>query len=100
MLYKKEAWKDELYGDAVREKILEFAERGWDEIPDDEREAWFSGYTFRGVFHQRDDSNVTTRGDLRENDRQESSLVNLGCDVDVVTRCERSAHDSNGGWRS
>jgi ferredoxin-nitrite reductase len=51
---EKEAWKDGLYGDAVREKILEFAERGWDAIPEDEREKWFSRFKFWGVFHQRD----------------------------------------------
>ncbi len=49
----KEAIKDELYGDEVREKLLEFAEEGWDSIPEDEREAWFSRFKFWGVFHQR-----------------------------------------------
>ena len=53
MPHKKEEYKEELYGDEVREKILEFAERGWDEIPEDEREAWFSRFKFWGVFHQR-----------------------------------------------
>jgi len=51
--HKKEAWKDELYGDAVREKIEEFAERGWESIPEEEREEWFSRFKFWGVFHHR-----------------------------------------------
>jgi ferredoxin-nitrite reductase len=53
MAHKKEDWKEELYGDAVREKLLEFAERGFDSIPEDEREKWFSRFKFWGVFHQR-----------------------------------------------
>ncbi len=53
MPHKKEAWKEELYGDDVREKILEFAEDGWESIPEDEREMWFSRFKFWGVFHQR-----------------------------------------------
>ncbi|PSQ11449.1 ferredoxin--nitrite reductase [Halobacteriales archaeon QS_5_70_15] len=54
MVHKKEAYKDGLYGDAVREKLLEFAHRGWESIPEDEREKWFSRFKFWGVFHQRD----------------------------------------------
>ena len=50
---KKETIKEELYGDEVREKLLEFAEKGWDSIPEDEREEWFSRFKFWGVFHQR-----------------------------------------------
>jgi len=53
MSNKKEEWKDELYGDEVREKLVEFAERGWDTIPEDEREKWFSRFKFWGVFHHR-----------------------------------------------
>ncbi|GAA0210633.1 nitrite/sulfite reductase [Halobaculum roseum] len=53
MANKKERWKDELYGDAVREKIEEFAERGWESIPEEEREEWFSRFKFWGVFHHR-----------------------------------------------
>ena len=53
MAHKKEAWKEGLYGDRVREKIEEFAERGWKSIPDDEREKWFSRFKFWGVFHHR-----------------------------------------------
>ncbi len=54
MAHKKEEYKEELYGDAVREKLLEFAEDGYESIPEDEREAWFSRFKFCGVFHQRD----------------------------------------------
>ena len=53
MPHKKEAWKEECYGDAVRGKLLEFAEDGWDSIPEDEREEWFSRFKFWGIFHQR-----------------------------------------------
>ncbi|MES3517045.1 MAG: ferredoxin--nitrite reductase, partial [Natronomonas sp.] len=50
---KKEQWKDELYGDKVREKLEEFAEQGWESIPEDERDKWFSRFKFWGVFHHR-----------------------------------------------
>ncbi len=50
---KKEEYKDGLYGDEVREKLLEFAENGFDSIPEDERDAWFSRFKFWGIFHQR-----------------------------------------------
>jgi len=53
MANKKETWKDGMYGDEVREKILEFAEDGWESIPEDERDMWFSRFKFWGVFHQR-----------------------------------------------
>ncbi|NHN58353.1 MULTISPECIES: nitrite/sulfite reductase [Halorussus] len=53
MAHKKEEYKQGLYGDEVREKILEFADRGWDAIPEDEKDAWFSRFKFWGVFHQR-----------------------------------------------
>ncbi|MFD1569862.1 nitrite/sulfite reductase [Halorubrum laminariae] len=53
MANKKETWKEGMYGDEVREKILEFAEEGWDSIPEDERDMWFSRFKFWGVFHQR-----------------------------------------------
>ena len=53
MPHKKEGWKDGLYGDEVREKLLEFAEQGWDSIPEEERDKWFSRFKFWGVFHQR-----------------------------------------------
>lgn len=53
MTHKKERWKDEAYGDALREHIEAFAESGWESIPEDEREEWFSRFKFWGVFHQR-----------------------------------------------
>ena len=53
MVHKKEEYKDGMYGDEVRAKVVEFAERGWEAIPEDEREAWFSRFKFWGVFHQR-----------------------------------------------
>jgi ferredoxin-nitrite reductase len=53
MTQEKEEYKDGMYGDVVREKILEFAERGWDSIPEDERDKWFTRFKFWGVFHQR-----------------------------------------------
>ncbi|MFC6725574.1 nitrite/sulfite reductase, partial [Halobium palmae] len=53
MPHKKEAWKEECYGDEVREKLLEFAEKGWESIPEDERDEWFTRFKFWGIFHQR-----------------------------------------------
>jgi ferredoxin-nitrite reductase len=53
MPHKKEAWKEACYGDAVREKLLEFAEEGWESIPEEERDEWFSRFKFWGLFHQR-----------------------------------------------
>jgi len=50
---KKEEFKDGLYGDEVREKLLEFAEKGYDSIPDDEKDAWLSRFKFWGVFAHR-----------------------------------------------
>ena len=54
MSNKKEAWKEGMYGDEVREKLVEFAEKGWESIPEEERDMWFSRFKFWGVFHQRD----------------------------------------------
>ena len=51
---KAEEVKDEMYGDEVREKIEEFAEKGWENIPEDEREDWFKRFLFWGVFHHRE----------------------------------------------
>jgi len=53
MAHKKEDWKGELYGDDVREKLEEFAENGWESIPEEERDEWFSRFKFWGVFHHR-----------------------------------------------
>jgi len=50
---KKEDIKGELYGDEVREKLEEFAERGWEAIPEEEHDEWFSRFKFWGVFHHR-----------------------------------------------
>jgi len=36
-----ENWKSEAYGREVRDRLFEFAEEGYDSIPDDERDAWF-----------------------------------------------------------
>ncbi|AGB39605.1 nitrite/sulfite reductase [Natronococcus occultus] len=55
MAHKKEAQKEGCYGDEVREHILEFAEDGgYEAIPEDEREEWFTRFKFWGLFHQRD----------------------------------------------
>jgi len=53
MAHKKEEWKAEQYGDEVRAQLEEFAERGWEAIPEDEHDKWFSRFKFWGVFHQR-----------------------------------------------
>ncbi|GAB7008301.1 nitrite/sulfite reductase [Halorubrum trueperi] len=53
MANKKETWKSELYGDEVRQKLREFAETGFESIPEDERDAWFTRFKFWGIFHQR-----------------------------------------------
>ncbi|MFB6167517.1 MAG: nitrite/sulfite reductase [Haloferacaceae archaeon] len=53
MTHEKEDWKEGCYGDEVRSKLVAFAEEGWDSIPEDEREKWFSRFKFWGVFHQR-----------------------------------------------
>jgi len=53
MVNKKEKQKQALYGDDVREKLIEFAERGWDSIPEDEKDEWFTRFKFWGVFHHR-----------------------------------------------
>jgi len=53
MTHKKEDIKGDLYGDEVRQKLEAFAARGWESIPEDEREKWFTRFKFWGVFHQR-----------------------------------------------
>ncbi len=53
MVHKKEEYKEGCYGDEVREHLLEFAEKGFDSIPEEERDAWFSRFKFWGLFHQR-----------------------------------------------
>ncbi len=55
MAHKKEALKEGCYGDEVRDHILEFAENGgYEAIPEDERDKWFTRFKFWGLFHQRD----------------------------------------------
>ncbi|MFC3478013.1 nitrite/sulfite reductase [Halobacterium litoreum] len=48
-----ERWKDEVYGEEIRDHLFEFAEAGWDAIPDDERDAWFERFKWWGLYHQR-----------------------------------------------
>jgi ferredoxin-nitrite reductase len=50
---KVENWKSEVYGNEIREHLLEFAERGWDSIPEDEHDAWFERFKWWGLYHQR-----------------------------------------------
>jgi ferredoxin-nitrite reductase len=49
----KEEWKGDCYGDDVRERICEFAEEGWESIPEDERDERFTRFKFWGLFHHR-----------------------------------------------
>ncbi|WP_254536780.1 nitrite/sulfite reductase [Halomarina litorea] len=51
---KVEGWKDEVYGPEIRDHLFEFAEEGWDAIPDDEYDAWFERFKWWGLYHQRD----------------------------------------------
>jgi ferredoxin-nitrite reductase len=48
-----ERWKSEVYGDDIRTHLFEFAESGFDTIPDDERDAWFERFKWWGLYHQR-----------------------------------------------
>jgi ferredoxin-nitrite reductase len=48
-----ENWKSEVYGNEIREHLLEFAEEGWDSIPEDEHDAWFERFKWWGLYHQR-----------------------------------------------
>ncbi|PSP56708.1 ferredoxin--nitrite reductase [Halobacteriales archaeon QS_1_67_19] len=50
---KVEGWKDEVYGTEVRDHLYEFAEEGWDAIPEDEQDAWFERCKWWGLYHQR-----------------------------------------------
>ncbi|WP_436910934.1 nitrite/sulfite reductase [Halosimplex marinum] len=50
---KVENWKSEVYGNEIREHLLEFAEEGWDAIPEDEHDAWFERFKWWGLYHQR-----------------------------------------------
>ncbi|KMT45702.1 hypothetical protein EL22_28635 [Halostagnicola sp. A56] len=44
MVHKKEEHKKDCYGDEVREHILEFADEGFESIPEDERDKWFTRF--------------------------------------------------------
>ncbi|WP_232687011.1 nitrite/sulfite reductase [Halobacterium zhouii] len=48
-----EQWKDEVYGNEIREHLFEFAEQGWKSIPEDEQDAWFERFKWWGLYHQR-----------------------------------------------
>ncbi|MFC6786271.1 nitrite/sulfite reductase [Halobaculum halobium] len=48
-----ENWKSEVYGNEIREHLLEFAEEGWESIPEDEHDAWFERFKWWGLYHQR-----------------------------------------------
>ncbi len=48
-----EQWKSEAYGLEVRDHLFEFAQEGYDSIPDDERDAWFERFKWWGLYHQR-----------------------------------------------
>ncbi|KTG08802.1 ferredoxin--nitrite reductase [Haloprofundus marisrubri] len=48
-----ERWKSEVYGNEIRERLFEFAEKGWESIPEDERDAWFERFKWWGLYHQR-----------------------------------------------
>ena len=50
---KVETWKDELYGNEIRDHLFEFAEQGWESIPEDEHDAWFERFKWWGLYHQR-----------------------------------------------
>jgi ferredoxin-nitrite reductase len=50
---KVENWKDEIYGNEIREHLMEFAEEGWEAIPEDEHDAWFERFKWWGLYHQR-----------------------------------------------
>ncbi|MHC3439126.1 nitrite/sulfite reductase [Natrialbaceae archaeon A-gly3] len=48
-----EEWKEELYGTDILPEIEQFAEEGWESIPDDEKDAWFERFKWYGLYHQR-----------------------------------------------
>ena len=50
---KVEGWKDEVYGEEVRDHLFRFAEEGWSAIPEDEHDAWFERFKWWGLYHQR-----------------------------------------------
>ncbi|MFA9516192.1 nitrite/sulfite reductase [Halopenitus sp. H-Gu1] len=48
-----ERWKSETYGNEIREHLFEFAEQGWESIPEDEHDEWFERFKWWGLYHQR-----------------------------------------------
>jgi ferredoxin-nitrite reductase len=48
-----EEWKSEVYGAEIREHLMEFAEEGWESIPEEEHDAWFERFKWWGLYHQR-----------------------------------------------
>jgi ferredoxin-nitrite reductase len=48
-----ERWKSEVYGQEIRDHLMEFAEEGWESIPEDEHDAWFERFKWWGLYHQR-----------------------------------------------
>jgi len=50
---KVEGWKDDIYGTEVRDHLFEFAEQGWEAIPEDDHDAWFERFKWWGLYHQR-----------------------------------------------
>ncbi len=50
---KVEGWKDEVYGAEIRDHLFQFAEEGWESIPEDEHDAWFERFKWWGLYHQR-----------------------------------------------
>jgi ferredoxin-nitrite reductase len=50
---KVENWKSEVYGNEIREHLMEFAEKGWEAIPEDDHDAWFERFKWWGLYHQR-----------------------------------------------
>ena len=53
MASKVEGWKDEVYGEEVRDHLVRFAEEGWSAIPEEEHDAWFERFKWWGLYHQR-----------------------------------------------
>ncbi|WP_255151471.1 nitrite/sulfite reductase [Halorarius halobius] len=50
---KVEGWKDEVYGNDIRDRLFEFADDGWEAIPEDEQDEWFERFKWWGLYHQR-----------------------------------------------
>ena len=48
-----EEWKSEVYGQEIRDHLMEFAEEGWESIPDDEHDAWVERFKWWGLHDQR-----------------------------------------------